>query len=322
MKKRKISNIIKHQVRKLKYLDKTQARYFIVTGFLLSFCLFTGGTYSYFAFTEHLHATTITIGNLTYELSSNNTAGSINGNRYVMNVKAGSRISLNLDLESLNSTDTKYALNYDTSSPDSDVKVYYSESYANNMSGIIGPTGSKISMRVIIENNSTVDTSVYFIISGGYLQNTLDSNITEGYYEEDIQVRAVLIENDLNKGIINENFPTKGSGYLYFRTECSEEVDDVWDNANWKLNLNNIPGRVSCDVYFKKMTNDVELYYALKKKDGTVTYVTSVPNDGTYTFKNAKCNTDATASWDTSTWSMNVSGIKEKTICIGTFEEN
>lgn len=311
MKKRKVSNVIKQSFRKLKYLDKTQLNYFIVMSFLLGFCLFTGVTYSYFTFSKHLNAATITIAKLKYNLSSP-TSGYTSGN---VTVPAGEKIAVDLNLASLNKINTKYALKYSTA--DSGIKVYYSESYKNNMTGEIGPQGSNITMRVIIVNEGTTSGSVNLTISGGYLQNTLETNITEGYFEEDIVIRTVLLEDSLTNGIIGDSFPPPDGEYAYFKTECSGDATPTWNNAMWELELGEISGRVACDVYFKKMSNDIEVYFALEKNDGTTEYTTSIPDSAMVTFGKTTCNTDATATWDTENRKMNITGIQKKTICIG-----
>ncbi len=316
MRKRKLSSLLRQSFRKLKYLDKTQTRYFALMSFLIGFCLFAGTTYSYFTFSKKLNAATISIARLSYNLSSP-TSGYQNGQ---IAVPANGSVTLDLNLSSQNSTETKYALRYTSADPN--IKVYYSESLANNMTGIIGPLGSNISMRVIIENKGTADATVNFTVNGGYIQNTLETNITEGFYEADIVVRSILLADDLSNGIVDSGFPTKGSGYAYFRTTCTGPATAKWDEENWKLNLDDIQGKISCDAFFKQVSNDIEVVLAVKKKDGTIEYVESVPNDGTYTFDKAECSTGATPAWDTAAWKLDVTNITEKTICTGYFNEN
>lgn len=311
----KKKSILKHSIKRIKYLDKTQLNYFIVMTFLLGFCLFTGGTYSYFTFSKHLNAATITIAKLSYTLSST-VDGYSNG---TVSVAPGETKAFNMTLESLNGIETKYALMYSTTN--SDVKVYYSENLKNNMAGIIGARGSNITLRVVIVNNSSSAATVDLTVKGGYIQNTLTSNITEGYFEQDIVVRSILLDENLANALVGQNFPTKDGEYAYLRTECSNDVNAVWNNETWELEINEIGAKVACDVYFKKMTSDIETYFVLEKKDGTSAFTKTVSNDGTYRFKRAECNTSATATWDDSTWKMNISNIESKTICVGYFEE-
>lgn len=310
-----MSSIIKQSFRKIKYLDKTQLRYFIVMSFLVGFCLFTGGTYSYFAFSKHLNAATIAIAKLNYTLSSTD-SGYTNG---TITIGPGETKSLELTLNSFNSMDTKYALRYSTNNPG--VKVYYSQNNANNMSGVIGPRGSSITMRVVIDNTSSTSDTVTFTIKGGYLQNELSTNITDGYYEADIIVRAILLEDDFENGLIGENFPAKTSDYVYLRTQCTGDVQASWDRENWKLNLDNITHRESCDVYFKKVTKDIEIVYVLKGSNGQVTYATSTPDDS-YAFEKAECSSEATAEWDASSKKLNVSNISDRTVCVAHFKQS
>lgn len=315
MKKRKISNILKQNIRKLKYLDKTQSTYFMVMSFLVAFCLFTGGTYSYFTFSKHLNAATISIAKLNYTLSST----SSDYNQGAITLAAGETKTLELTLNSLNRVATKYALKYST--PSATTKVYYSQSLAYNMTGTIEANGS-ITMRVIIKNDGSSAATVNFTIDGGYIQNTLESNITEGYYEDDIIVRTILFDETLSNGVIGQSFPAKGGEYGYITTKCNDDATAEWDNDKWELNLDAISKRASCDVYFKKIINDIEVVFALAKKDGTVEYATSVPNDGTYTYQSVTCSSGATAEWDGSAWKMNVTNVTDKTICTGRFKQN
>lgn len=316
MKKGKLTTSIKKSLRKLKYLDKTQSSYFLVTSFLATFLMFTGFTYSYFTLSNKIGNATIAIARLKYNLSS--TLSSFNeGN---ISVPSGSTLYIDLNLESLNTMETKYALQFSSDNPN--IKVYYSADLANNMAGVIGPTGSKIKMCVVIVNKGTEDGVVNLTVHGGYLQNTLESNITEGHFDQDIIVRSIILDDDMQDGVINQDFPTKESGYSYFRTSCNDEVSTSWNSEAWNLEISDIGSRVACDVYFKKMTSDIEVYFALKKKDGSLSYENSLPTDGTYTFKNAECNTGAIASWDEVNKKLNISGMEAKTACIGYFQEN
>lgn len=316
MKARKVTNKVKQSIRKLKYLDKTQLHYFVVMSFLIGFCLFTGTTYSYFTFSKHLNAATITIAKLSYTLSST----SNDFNNGTISIAPNSTLMIDLDLESLNKIETKYALKYIT--VNDAVKVYYSESVGNNMSGVIGPRGSEIAMRIVIKNDSEETANVEITVSGGYLQNTLTTNITEGYYEDDIILKAVLFEKDLTNGLIEKNFPAKDSGYAYIGAKCNNDVTTTWDNENWQLTIDDISARTSCEAYFKKLTDDIEVIFVLKKKNGDVEFASSVPNDGTYSHVDSTCNTDATATWNTEEWKMEISDISSKTLCTGNFTEN
>ncbi len=316
MRMKKLTTSIKKSFRKLKYLDKTQASYFVVTSFLAAFLMFTGATYSYFTITNKIGNATIAIARIKYNLSSPLS----NFNEGRITVSSGSTLYIDLNLESLNSMETKYALQYITDNPN--IKVYYSADLANNMAGIIGPKGSIIKMCVVIVNEGATDGEVDLTVQGGYLQNTLETNITEGHFDQDIIVRSIILDDNMKDGVINQEFPTKESGYSYFRTSCNDDVTASWNSEAWNLEISNIGSRVACDVYFKKMTSDIEVYFALKKKDGSVSYENSLPTDSTYTFKNAECNTGATASWDEVNKRLNITGMEAKTACIGYFEEN
>jgi hypothetical protein len=307
---------IKRSWRKLKYLDKTQFQYFVVTSFIGAFCLFTSTTYSIFTISKYLNAATITIAKLSYTLSST-TTGYSNGN---ITVAAGDTVYVDLTLKSLNKITTKYALNY--SSPSSDVSVYYSENLKNNMSGTIGSSGSSITLRVVIVNSGSASATVNLTVAGGYVKNSLSSNITDGYYEQDLVIRTTLLDENFENATQASEFPDKTGNYAYYKTVCSEDANATWDYANWSLNIEDTSIQMSCDVFFKKMTNDIELYYMLSDANGKNGVLSdSVPNDGTYEYKSVTCSTDATATWDSSNWKFSISGMTENTLCIGYFNK-
>jgi len=79
--------------------------------------------------------------------------------------------------------------------------------------------------------------------------------------------------------------------------------------------------QVACDVYFKKMGSDIETYYGLIKKDGTVSITSETPSAEQYTFARTECNTNATATWDETNRQLSLSNITDKTICTGYFNE-
>ncbi len=154
-------------------MDRTKARYFAVAVFLSAFCLFTGGTYSYFALSKFLSAATISIAKLNYELTSTDT----NFQNNSITVGAGKTVKLTLDLKSLNAQNTKYALDYISDNPN--LKVYYVGNMEQNVQGEIGELNSIININIVIKNTGASSETVRFDLKGGYLQNTLESNINE-----------------------------------------------------------------------------------------------------------------------------------------------
>jgi len=170
---KKLSSAVKKIHRKLKYLDKTKATYFGISIFLIVFCLFTGGTYSYFMFSEHLNAAIISIAKLNYLLTSTNSSFINNS----ITVAPKQKLQFTLNLKSLNNQNTKYALDYIASSPD--VKVYYKARKEQNVEGEIDGLNSVIDINLVIENTGDTEQTVNFDLKGGYLQNELESNIVD-----------------------------------------------------------------------------------------------------------------------------------------------
>lgn len=315
---KRIIKSIKKIHRKLKYLDRTKKRYFTTMIFISSFSLFIGVTYSYFYITEHLSVATIAIAKLNYTLSS--TSDRFNAENKTVSLNAGETLSLTLTLKSLNAQETKYALSYNANAP---VKVYYSEEFKNNMTGVIGITNSEIVLHIILVNSGTTDETVNLITKGGYLQNILTSNITEGFFPQDadVIVRTTLLDENLENSYTTTEFPTKESDYAYFKTDCSSSTaTPIWDNEAWNLKVNDVTERTNCDVYFKKVTNDIETYYLVIESDGSKKYLTTAP-DTTYAFKSASCN-QGTATWNNDTQQLELTDIGEKNVCIAEFTKN
>ena len=314
---KRIKKKLKNGYRQLKYLDKTKANYFVVMSFLGLFCTFTMVTYSAFTFSKTLNAAVITIGKLRYTLSSSS-SGYSNG---VVTLTSAEPVEIELTLSSLNSFQTKYALMYNTEA--TNVDVYFSQEVGNNMNGSIGASGSQITMKIILVNNSGATATVNLNVIGGYTHNNLEaSNITVGYYEADIISRLHTLDTGLGNDTRVSTIPTAASGYTYFRSVCNNPATPVWDNTNRTLGINNVSTQVVCDNYFKLMEDDLEVYYVLQPSgatlidDGEVT--TSAPS-ASYTFREATCTTG------TPTWSSNqltVSGFDAGTICVAYFNAN
>lgn len=312
---------IKKAYKKFRFLDKTDLKFYAITGFVGVFCTFIATTYSIFTVSKTLDAAVITIAKLNFTMSSTNSAL----DNQVVTVPANQTVIMNIDITSENAEQTKYALNYATNDPN--IKVYYSEDYDNNMAGIVG-AGSTVTLRVVFVNEGNTDSSANLNVAGGYVNNELTSNITEGYYESDIVVRINTFDSITNEGGFGNKtqvstFPAADSGYVYYDTHCNEKSTPQWSNSKRTLNLNNITKRISCDTYFKKLENDIEIYYELRDKDGLhSTRATSVPASG-YTFQSAHCsNDDAVPSWDSTNNKLSVTNIKEKTLCVALFNAN
>ena len=357
---KKYAKNIRKAWRKLKYLDRTQLNYYIVTGFIGAFCVFTGGTYAALTVTTYSLAGNITIAKLSYNLAidsctygTNSTCSYNNetGNAYPsVTVPANTTVFVNMTLTSRNNNyatyssrvfNTKYGINYSkvnsgiTEYTSSDkVSVYYSQNYAKNVKGLIGPYGSSITpIRLVITNDNESSRTVYLTTLGGYTQNTISSNITDGYYEKDITIRTTILNQDFSvySTSTTASFPVNdaNNSYAYFRTVCSEDDANVsWNNTAWNLTIDT-DSPVSCDVYFKKMCNslnicnDVEIVYHVTDGNGNETISNTSP-DSSYEYIGYTCNSSATLStptWNstTSTWDFNVSGIDGTTLCTAYF---
>ena len=145
-------------------MDKTKARYFATAIFISAFCLFTGITYSYFTFSKHLNAAIITTAKLKYTLTSTNTSFKNNS----ITVNPGTTM-LELDLKSLNTQNTKYALDYLTESDD--IEVYYIGKREQNVLGEIAGLNSIITIKIAISNTGSL-AKQYLLTSKGVIYKT------------------------------------------------------------------------------------------------------------------------------------------------------
>ena len=308
---------LKKAWRKFKYLDKLQFNYFIITSFIGAFCLFTGVTYSAFTISKKLNAAVITIAKLNYTLAENGTSTGYNNGS--VSVGAGETVTLNLRLTSSNASETRYALNY---IEQQGIQVYYSHNNKNNMTGTVS-AGGTIDLRVIIVNSSESAKTVAFNLNGGYINNMLTTNIADGFYEEDITLRTYTVDANFKNTTLysTTGFPSSDN-YIYYKTECSEDANPIWDSENWTLDVNKMSEKIACDVYFKASTTDVEVAYNLIDENGSEKISTTPPaNDGTYGFVNATCSNGGTATWNSSSWSLDTSGVSGKDLCIANFKK-
>ncbi len=309
-------NGLKRSLKKLKYLDKTQSSYFVITTFIIAFCMFSGLTYSYFTFSKHLKAATITIAKLNYVLESDSPGYTDQS----VTVPSGETIFLDLSLKSLNGTKTRYALNYEPQNKDANIKVYYSENLRKNTMGIIGAKGSIIDMRVVIENMGDREEKVSFNIDGGYVQNTLTSNITEGYFERDLTIRPHVYDENFDNPVQVSNFP-EASEHSFFKVECTNNVIGTFDEVTWTLKRSDEERQTSCDVYFKKTTKDLEIFYAIAGSNET-SLITEVrpDNNGLYKYKDISCSNTTDFTFDEGTFDFKVKNYKANSLCVINFE--
>ena len=310
---------IKKLYRQLKYMDRTKVSYFVVTSFIGLFCTFTMATYSAFTFTKTLNAALITVGKLSYTLTS----ASPNFSNGVVSVPAGETVIVPLNLASANSINSKYALGYQTAN--TDVAVYYSYDIGDNMNGTIGATGSNIDMKIVIVNSGNTAATVNLSVLGGYEYNTLTaSNITNGYYEADIITRLYTLDSNMgNKTRVN-SVPADTTAYRFLKAECNNHANVSWDSSNWKLNLEDVDNQVVCDVYFKEMTNDLEVYYMLQETTDINESFNTVAGELTTTTPTSAYHyykTVCTSGSGTYNNGLTVSGFDANTICVAYFDK-
>ena len=301
----------KKEVYKLKHADKTQSRLFIVLAFIIIFSLFTGITYSSFVVSKELNAVNIKIADLNYTLFNDATRGSTN-----VIVEKGETKVVNFTLTSNNTSMSKYSLNYEADSKD--VKVYYSHNQINNMSGIIGTNGASITMRVVIVNNSNTSTQVRFNINSGYVnKDDLSSNIIDGYYEEQLVKRTILLDENFDNAIESVSNPLDDSGYQYLTTVCTEDATITWNVLKTDIEIDTDAPNIACDIYFKKASKkDIELVYITKDLKGLNVIKDSEIDYTKYDYVSSYCNNDANISYDEFTHEVTITDNTSKTLCV------
>lgn len=306
---------IKTSIYKIRYVDKTKTRLFVILGFILVFILFAGSTYSDFLVSDEKNAINIKIADLNYTLFNDVTKGSSS-----IDVDAKETKIVNFTLTSRNRDVTKYALYYNTTSQD--IKVYYSHNQKNNMSGIIGTDGASINLRVVITNLSDSQNTVNFDIKSGYAsQEDLMSNITEGYYEEPLVKRTVLLDENFDNATVAVSNPSSDSDYLYFDTLCTEDAKITWNPKENDIDIDTNAANIACDIYFKKASRqDIELVYRVNSikdltiiKEGNIDY-------NKYKYLSSHCNNDSIIAYDEITHEVTIKNVTKKTLCVVNLE--
>jgi len=169
-----------------------------------------GITYANFIYnSEDKRAVEMFTGSLSYNLKINDTYQSS------LIVNPGSSI-LNIEIESTNEISTYYKL-----LTNSDVTIY---AYDGLVNGTIS-SGEKTNIKLYVINNSSVGKAVSFVVSMGYITNTLDDVIIKDGYREIENIKKEItydkkkwfiskINEDSSIDLISKDvYITKISGY-------------------------------------------------------------------------------------------------------------
>ncbi len=305
----KIFKKTKKIINKINYADKTQSRLFVIISLIAIFTIFTGITYSSFVISKEQNAINIKIADLSYTLSNDKSEST------TIKVGANDKKIVNFTLTSKNDIDTKYALNCETNSDD--VKVYYSYNQRPNTYGIIGTNGASVSIRIVIDNATSTEQEVSFTISSGYVDNDIYSNIVEGYYEEPLVKRTILLDKDLSNPVEVLSNPDSNGEYLYLDTICTEDATITWNEEKNDIDIETDAKNIACDIYFKKASKqEIELLYL----DDTYSDITPIDKDNIdydkYEYSSSHCNKNVTISYDESTHEISIDDITEKLLCV------
>lgn len=302
---------IKSAFYKIMHVDKNRSRFLAMLGIILAFVVFMGISYSEFIVEEEENAINIRVADLSYSLTNDSVKDSSK-----IEVEANKIKVVTFSLTSKNSIPTKYALNYNASSKN--IEVFYSHNERNNMSGIIGTDGATITLRVVIVNNSTNKENVTFDINGGYAsQEDLSSNIVEGYYEEPLVKRIILLDENYDNAKEAVSNQELNSDYLYFDTVCTEDANITWDIYKNDIDIDTKSPNIACDIYFKKaVKQDIELVYRVIDpskliiiKEGSIDY-------SKYRYSSAHCNNDAIIEFDEDKLEVTIKNVTSRTLCV------
>lgn len=93
-----------------------------------------------------------------------------------------------------------------------------------------------------------------------------------------------------------KTFPTKDSGYVYDRIECTNDEEAAWNADTWKLTISKIKKETKCNVYFAVAFTEQEFAYSGETKEFIV------PKTGNYKLEvwgaqggDGKSNADGTS---------------------------
>lgn len=231
-------------LKKIRYLDNSKSRFVITMVVIVLFCFFVGGTYAFFHISSKLNSSIITIANLKYQLTSSDEKFQNNS----VQVGAGETLEITLDLKSLNSEETRYALDYFSES--SDVKVYYKDQKEQNVEGVIGTLNSIININIVIENKSSSPQNVTFEFKGGYSHNILNSNIVDRFIistEKTVKVTWNMInENRVRPDSLDIGIYKSGELYDTVTLNDANEWQYTWTDLDsqyeWTIPKVNLSG--------------------------------------------------------------------------------
>ncbi|MDO4341809.1 MAG: glycine rich domain-containing protein [bacterium] len=265
-------------------LNNKRAKYFIVVGVLVLFCLVLNIAFSAFTHTASGVAANLSLRDMTYNVTIDSEAGAI------VKVSANTVLKLNTKFVATNNIKSNYELSYDvcsdatcssTLTKPSTLTVQYSSRTTDPFKGQIDATGTK-NIRVVITNDGS-ELYIRLRMNSGYYYNTLqlEKKITTVYNEDDLTVYAYI------DGVEVDSFPTSSN---YGATvSCHKDGSTTVANATgtatytdnkWVVSISGVDeGRTVCDVNFTTSMNFA--YNGTTGADGTV-QILNIASTGKY----------------------------------------
>ena len=320
---KKKSKLLLHKA-KIKYPKIFDSRYnksFVIVSFIVLLGLITTASYATFVYlTSDYRAADIRFANLMYSMKIDDES------TRTVTVNANSVTTYDIDLDALNEITSKYLVYYTSSNTLTNVKVEYSNLSTGRGEGNIGPTASR-RIRIVVTNDSSSAVTLNFSVKGGYVYNNLSLGSGEykidGIFDEKSEASGDIVLRTYLNGKMVEEMPNyadmQANNYVYDETAsaCSNgaQISYTPTSTTAKLEITNVSGPTECAAVFHS------------RSDLTVTFIAdnllvneAPTKESGYTVESAACNNNATISWDTTNWKVNVGNVTQtNTNCVVRF---
>lgn len=242
----------------------------ICIGFMFILTVFVSVSYFSYAFfmskDEYHGKVNIVAGTLNYKLSSS----LLDSNNSII-LASNEKARLNIEIESLNTINSKYKLYYETTN--SDIEIGYSA--INELpTGIINAKSKKI-VTVIIKNATNTSATIKFGVEGGFIYNEV--KLAEGLNSLP-QIQSSYCAVPVNTVYIFD-YKTPNGGEDSFDISCSGDYKlETWGAQGGTINTNYIGGYGAYAIGNYSLTKGTRLYINVGQEGiGTKTTYLNLP---------------------------------------------
>lgn len=258
-----------------KYINIIKKTIIVLFVLLLVVCFSLGKSYSNFVYkTDDYRAVEMIVGKLNYNIKINDEM------KDSIVVNPGNSV-LNIEIESNNEIDSYYKLLLKKTD---DVDVYYMD---NEPYGRINKNEKK-NYKLLVINKSEQDKNISFVISSGYVNNTIDDVlIVDGYS---------LIDNKL---LIGSSVLYETSGSYQFNDTVMNPINDDWkllkvyDDGSFKIVSNNYLNENICfngSEGYNNIVNELNKIVTSLYSDDNVITINNISLEDIEEFTNYKIN--------------------------------